>query len=406
MYCKNCGRENKDDAQFCKNCGNKVLGTNTISAEPYTHKNQQNIDDEGIIKCGNCEYIGPGEPARRTISKILAWICVVFAPLITILYFVGTHKYRCPKCKSTFLGIKNKQGVFQGQRGGAGRAVTIFIVILVGIAILGILASVVLASLNSARQKGADASIKANLANLRAQAEIYWDSNSENGKDGSYSGLCDDTEITKIINSTPKVKDSGPLCNDSIKEYAVTSQLNSGGYFCVDSAGKAETTQNPLTTETTCTFLGISTPTTSSDWVVYNSVKDRFSVSFPVYPTVETEDESDYTYNTYYSESGNSYFFVASYIYDETVDLSNTDTILESMMNNFVEGSDGTLLSSNYSYLKTFRTLDFSVKNTDGFLQGRVLIANKIPFLLIAGSPDNIIGNLNTKKFLDSFGIK
>ncbi len=49
--------------------------------------------------------------------------------------------------------------------------------LLVVIAIIGILASVVLASLNSARGKGADASIKANLANLRAQAEIYYDDN-------------------------------------------------------------------------------------------------------------------------------------------------------------------------------------------------------------------------------------
>lgn len=49
--------------------------------------------------------------------------------------------------------------------------------LLVVIAIIGILASVVLASLNTARNKGADANIKANLANARAQAELYYDSN-------------------------------------------------------------------------------------------------------------------------------------------------------------------------------------------------------------------------------------
>lgn len=47
--------------------------------------------------------------------------------------------------------------------------------LLVVIAIIGVLASVVLASLNSARAKGANAAIKANMANLRAQAEIYYD---------------------------------------------------------------------------------------------------------------------------------------------------------------------------------------------------------------------------------------
>lgn len=47
--------------------------------------------------------------------------------------------------------------------------------LLVVVAIIGILASVVLASLNTARSKGADAAIKANLANIRAQAEIQYD---------------------------------------------------------------------------------------------------------------------------------------------------------------------------------------------------------------------------------------
>ena len=48
--------------------------------------------------------------------------------------------------------------------------------LLVVIAIIGILSSVVLASLNTARGKGADAAIKSNLANIRAQAEIVYDS--------------------------------------------------------------------------------------------------------------------------------------------------------------------------------------------------------------------------------------
>jgi prepilin-type N-terminal cleavage/methylation domain-containing protein len=47
--------------------------------------------------------------------------------------------------------------------------------LLVVIAIIGILSSVVLASLNTARGKGADAAVKSNLANIRAQAEIQYD---------------------------------------------------------------------------------------------------------------------------------------------------------------------------------------------------------------------------------------
>ena len=47
------------------------------------------------------------------------------------------------------------------------------------IAIIGILSSVVLASLNSARSKGSNAAVKANLQGIRAQAEIFYDNNNQ-----------------------------------------------------------------------------------------------------------------------------------------------------------------------------------------------------------------------------------
>lgn len=53
--------------------------------------------------------------------------------------------------------------------------------LLVVVAIIGILASVVLASLNSARNKGKDAAIFAQLANMRGQAELYYATNGNYG---------------------------------------------------------------------------------------------------------------------------------------------------------------------------------------------------------------------------------
>jgi ABC-type sugar transport system permease subunit len=75
---------------------------------------------------------------------ILAWLCVFFAPLITIIYFVATSKYRCPKCHSTFVGVKNVNGVFAGQKSGGKSPVMKVILIILGVFLLLIVISMVL----------------------------------------------------------------------------------------------------------------------------------------------------------------------------------------------------------------------------------------------------------------------
>jgi len=68
--------------------------------------------------------------------------------------------------------------------------------LLVVIAIIGILSSVVLASLNSARGKGNDAKVKAQLSGARAAAEIYYDTNGNYGASaavGCTTGMFADT---------------------------------------------------------------------------------------------------------------------------------------------------------------------------------------------------------------------
>ncbi len=73
--------------------------------------------------------------------------------------------------------------------------------LLVVIAIIGILASVVLASLNSARNKGADAAIKSNLANARAQAELFYDSNGSKymGTAGTADDVCSSSALASTV---------------------------------------------------------------------------------------------------------------------------------------------------------------------------------------------------------------
>ena len=132
--------------------------------------------------------------------------------------------------------------------------------LLVVIAIIGILSSVVLASLNTARNKGADTAVKSNLAGARAQAELFYDTNSN-----SYAGVCGTTAVNGVktinasvlaagqatgvnaVNSTYTVAGSATTatCHDSATEWAAEAPLKASGtnaMFCVDSTGFAATT--------------------------------------------------------------------------------------------------------------------------------------------------------------------
>lgn len=130
--------------------------------------------------------------------------------------------------------------------------------LLVVIAIIGILSSIVLASLNSARDKGANAAVKQNLAAVRSQAEIYYDNNSL-----SYVGLCGDQNIINAINSAINAgSDTGGTvanrCNAVADNWAINVMLKvpeNGGatvYWCVDGQSKGKGETDELAGATTC----------------------------------------------------------------------------------------------------------------------------------------------------------
>ena len=114
--------------------------------------------------------------------------------------------------------------------------------LLVVIAIIGILSSVVLASLNTARSKGSDAAIKANLANARAQAELYYDDQSPN----SYTNVCTSADgILASVEAASEISDDVSCGDNGGDGWTLTAQLDDDSYFCVDSTGAAATTTDP-----------------------------------------------------------------------------------------------------------------------------------------------------------------
>jgi prepilin-type N-terminal cleavage/methylation domain-containing protein len=123
--------------------------------------------------------------------------------------------------------------------------------LLVVIAIIGVLSAVVLASLNTARTKGNDAAVRANLDSARAQAEIYYDTN------GSYTGVCAAaTGVLNMINGANAANGSGVVtCNATVADaYAISAAFNNSttAFFCVDSTGKAATSTTNIGTNNTC----------------------------------------------------------------------------------------------------------------------------------------------------------
>jgi prepilin-type N-terminal cleavage/methylation domain-containing protein len=160
---------------------------------------------------------------------------------------------------------------------GARRGFTL-IELLVVIAIIGILSAVVLASLNTARSKGNDASIKSNLDGIRAQAAIYYD-NTNN----SYSSttppsaintqaacavagtVFTDTTVAAQIAGADKASGgtggatptNAKCSNDgggtvTIKNWAIytptTNNTSPNSGWCVDSAGASKADTVPVTT--------------------------------------------------------------------------------------------------------------------------------------------------------------
>jgi prepilin-type N-terminal cleavage/methylation domain-containing protein len=117
--------------------------------------------------------------------------------------------------------------------------------LLVVIAIIGILSSVVLASLNSARDKGANAAVKGNLNGIRAQAELHYDNNNY-----SYATLFTSGPALNAYNAALRAvggthTTDGNYLNGSSTGWMANVKLkNNEGFFCVDSTGKAATTTN------------------------------------------------------------------------------------------------------------------------------------------------------------------
>lgn len=145
--------------------------------------------------------------------------------------------------------------------------------LLVVIAIIGILSSIVLASLSSARSKGSDAAITSTLSNMRAQAELYY-SNYNNYTHTSMAAAanCSTGTNTNIFGTTTAQGSLKTLTDDLITKaggatntsciastsaWIVAAKLSTG-VACADSSG---TSKSSSTAQTAAALVNASTGT-------------------------------------------------------------------------------------------------------------------------------------------------
>lgn len=144
--------------------------------------------------------------------------------------------------------------------------------LLVVIAIIGILSSVVLASLSTARNKGNDAKVQAQLGGIRSTAEVLYSNTGTaygtaasavdcSSVSGALSGEASFVTIRAGMPAGTVMK-CGTTATTFIN-YAVAASLTGGAagdYWCIDSAGTASkinitTPANVVITDATCAAM-------------------------------------------------------------------------------------------------------------------------------------------------------
>ena len=127
--------------------------------------------------------------------------------------------------------------------------------LLVVIGIIGILSSIVLVALNSARNKAGNAKVKAQLSSIRSAAQLFYDNNGNQFIPSSMAveqSKCtgtmfnDPTSGMANLTGDPNAWPSGVKlsCQATAADYAVSAslpQVESGNidHWCVDSSGKS-----------------------------------------------------------------------------------------------------------------------------------------------------------------------
>lgn len=446
MFCSKCGKENADESKFCKFCGNQLgtqagqsspLQTESLKAASSTRRFIHFVVDyyfarylfAGLVFFITLELFDENAAIilgiialffyhlffeytfQRTLGKMLTGTKVVtlsgekpgflsllgrtlarYIPLEPLSYLVyGSNPTKGWHDRlSHTLVVRNDmtptqvKSINQNQTEGGASWLIIIVGAFFMISIIGILAAVVLASLNDARDAGRDASTKQTLSNLRSQAEIYYNKNNY-----SYEGYCEDSS-TKLLAASFDSELGDFVCYDSSIAFAASAKLINGTHQCIDSTGSNTeiTIHEPYRTlcEDQGRVPGDIKPLSISpeDWITYSSIFDNFNINLPNYPETDSEydiptDDPTFTYDlrSYITNDSSGSYYIYSYTYSDPLDLSTPNTILDSILSGLLNGLELNKPSySNYTTLSGGKALEFKASKEGEDIKGVIVIGN------------------------------
>lgn len=127
--------------------------------------------------------------------------------------------------------------------------------LLVVISIIGILAGIVIPSLQSAKFKANDSKVRSQMTNIRSSAQVYYDSNDgqygtadlpdNDCTSGTANTLTDDPKVAESLSTMPvgTIKKC-VVTQGSHDAYAISASLSAtgtaGDFWCIDNGGQSK----------------------------------------------------------------------------------------------------------------------------------------------------------------------
>ena len=167
---------------------------------------------------------------RETIGKIISAIIICIGYIMAA--FTERKQALHDKMAHSVVVYKDPTGPH-----GKGLVIGVIIAVIVPvIAVIGIMASVVLTSLEAAREKASDAALMSRLTFLKSNAETYHsEMGSYSQSDDCLSGMFSDPSMELIMND---IGAEEAMCYAAEDSYAVSAQREvSKDWYCVDSSG-------------------------------------------------------------------------------------------------------------------------------------------------------------------------